>query len=92
MVWVVDDGTVDGGETGIQYYISSLPVDAQQVAQGIWRHWEVENKAHWVPDVAFRKVAAKSALYCFLTALLLLLPHTITNCCHDQKTVARDAG
>ena len=42
-------------ETDIQYCISSLPVDAQRVAQGIRRHWEVENKAHWVPDVAFRE-------------------------------------
>ena len=42
-------------ETEIQYYISSLPVDAQRVAQGIRRHWEVENKAHWVLDVAFKE-------------------------------------
>ena len=24
-------------------------------AQGIRRHWEVENKAHWVLDVAFKE-------------------------------------
>jgi predicted transposase YbfD/YdcC len=42
-------------ETEIHYYISSLPVDAQRVAQGIRRHWEVENKAHWVLDVAFKE-------------------------------------
>ena len=42
-------------ETEIQYYISSLPVDAPRVAQGIRRHWEVENKAHWVLDVAFKE-------------------------------------
>ena len=42
-------------ETEIQYYISSLPVDAERVAQGIRRHWEVENKAHWVLDVAFKE-------------------------------------
>ena len=42
-------------ETEIQYYINSLPVDAQRVAQGIRRHWEAENKAHWVLDVAFRE-------------------------------------
>ena len=38
-------------ETERQYYVSSLPVDAG----GIRRHWEVENKAHWVLDVAFRE-------------------------------------
>ena len=42
-------------EMEIQYYISSLPVDAARVAQGIRQHWEVENKAHWVLDVAFRE-------------------------------------
>ena len=42
-------------ETGIQYYISSLSVDAQRVARGIRRYWEVENKAHWVLDVAFKE-------------------------------------
>ncbi len=40
-------------EREIHYYISSLPVDAERVAQGIRRHWEVENKAHWVLDVGF---------------------------------------
>ena len=42
-------------EHEIQYYISSLPVAAERVAQGIRRHWEVENKAHWVLDVAFKE-------------------------------------
>ena len=37
------------------YYISSLAMDAARVAQGIRRHWGVENKAHWVLDVAFRE-------------------------------------
>ena len=38
-----------------QYYISSLPLDAARVARGIRQHWEVENKAHWVLDVAFKE-------------------------------------
>ena len=42
-------------ETETQYYISSLGLDAARVAQGIRRHWEVENKAHWVLDVAFKE-------------------------------------
>jgi predicted transposase YbfD/YdcC len=42
-------------ETERQYYISSLPVEAERVAQGIRRHWGVENKAHWVLDVAFKE-------------------------------------
>ncbi|MCY4363182.1 MAG: ISAs1 family transposase [Gammaproteobacteria bacterium] len=42
-------------ETETHYYISSLPVDAVRVARGIRQHWEVENKAHWVLDVAFKE-------------------------------------
>ncbi len=42
-------------KTETQYYISSLPLDAVRVARGIRQHWEVENKAHWVLDVAFKE-------------------------------------
>ena len=42
-------------EHEIQYYISSLPMAVERVAQGIRRLWEVENKAHWVLDVAFKE-------------------------------------
>ena len=42
-------------KTETQYYISSLGLAAARVAQGIRRHWEVENKAHWVLDVAFKE-------------------------------------
>ena len=40
-------------ETRTQYYISSLLLAAARVARG--NHWEVENKAHWVLDMAFRE-------------------------------------
>ena len=42
-------------ETETQYSISSLPVAAVRVARGIRQHWDVENKAHWVLDVAFKE-------------------------------------
>lgn len=38
-----------------RYYISSLTVDAQKVLEATRAHWEVENKLHWVLDVAFRE-------------------------------------
>lgn len=38
-----------------RYYISSLPVDAHHVLTVSRAHWEVENKLHWVLDVAFRE-------------------------------------
>ncbi|WGW00885.1 ISAs1 family transposase [Vibrio sp. YMD68] len=44
-----------------RWYISSLPVNAEQAAQYIRDHWLVENELHWVLDVAFREDAMKVA-------------------------------
>ena len=41
--------------TETQYYISSLELDIQRIASATRKHWEVENKAHWVLDVAFKE-------------------------------------
>ena len=38
-----------------QYYISSLGLDIQRVASATRKHWEVENKAHWVLDMVFKE-------------------------------------
>jgi predicted transposase YbfD/YdcC len=38
-----------------RYYISSLPSDALRVANTIRGHWGIENKVHWILDVAFRE-------------------------------------
>lgn len=35
------------------YYISSLPADAERIAQAVRSHWEVENRLHWCLDVQF---------------------------------------
>lgn len=43
----------DQTSTEIRYYISSLAGDAAQFAQAVRTHWEIENKVHWVLDVAF---------------------------------------
>lgn len=45
----------DGKETTeIRYFISSLPVDAKEVARSIRGHWMVESH-HWHLDVTFRE-------------------------------------
>lgn len=38
-----------------RYYISALSQNAEQTAQAIRSHWGIENKLHWVLDVAFRE-------------------------------------
>lgn len=38
-----------------RFAISSLPSQAELILQSIRRHWGIENKLHWVLDVAFRE-------------------------------------
>lgn len=46
--------TIDGKTTvETRYYISSLPNNANLLAQSVRSHWDVENSLHWVLDVAF---------------------------------------
>ena len=39
----------------IRYYISSLPPDAERILFCVRAHWGIENKLHWVLDMAFRE-------------------------------------
>lgn len=40
-------------ETATRYYISSLKTDAKTLQKMIRLHWGIENKLHWVLDMAF---------------------------------------
>jgi predicted transposase YbfD/YdcC len=46
-------GAVVSRET--RYYLSSLPANAKQIGRAVRRHWGIENRLHWVLDVAFRE-------------------------------------
>ena len=55
---VVSFRTVDGKEPeepSIRYYISSAELSAQQLANAVRQHWAIENKLHWILDVAMRE-------------------------------------
>jgi predicted transposase YbfD/YdcC len=38
-----------------RYYISSLGLDAKQLAESVRGHWAIEHALHWVLDLAFRE-------------------------------------
>ena len=45
----------DRVETEKRYYISSLELDAELIANAVRQHWAIENQLHWVLDVVFRE-------------------------------------
>jgi predicted transposase YbfD/YdcC len=45
----------DAVTTEDRYYLASLPADAAHLARVIRSHWGIENRLHWVLDVAFRE-------------------------------------
>ena len=40
-------------ETKQRFYISSMACEAEELLEATRRHWEIENKVHWVLDVSF---------------------------------------
>ena len=47
--------TADKSTSETRYYISSLAGDACEFGLAVRSHWHIENKVHWVLDVAFRE-------------------------------------
>ncbi len=41
--------------TSVRCYLSSLPGEAQPIAEAVRSHWGIENGLHWVLDMAFRE-------------------------------------
>ena len=39
----------------VQFYLSSLPADAQALGRAIRQHWTIENQVHWTLDVTFHE-------------------------------------
>jgi len=42
-----------------RFFISSLEGQADQFAQAVRDHWQIENRLHWVLDIAFREDEAR---------------------------------
>ena len=42
-------------ERDTRYFISSLPPQVQPLLAAVRAHWHIENRLHWVLDIAFRE-------------------------------------
>lgn len=69
-----------------RYYLSSLPPRAQTVLEGTRSHWGIENKLHWVLDVAFREDDSRIRIG-YAAENMAVLRHMAINMLKQDKSV-----
>ncbi len=71
-----------------RYYLSSLPVAAEQFAGAVRGHWAVENSCHWVLDVAFGEDGSRVRA-AHAAENLALLRRLVNNLLQHERSVKR---
>jgi len=78
----------EGGreKSEVRYFISSLPADAQALAQAILGHWGIENGLHWVLDMYFAEDRSRARTE-HAAANLAVLRRWIVTLLRQDKTL-----
>ena len=76
-----------GGEVSreMRYYISILTASARTLNDAVRSHWGIENKVHWVLDIAFREDESR-ARSGHSAHNMAVLRHSALNLLHHDKT------
>lgn len=72
----------------VQFYLSSLPADAQNLGLAIRTHWGIENQVHWTLDVTFSEDHCRIRS-CHAPRNFALLRRMALNALNLEKTLQR---
>lgn len=86
LVMVKTERRVNGiSSAETRFFITSFPPDAKQLLRFIRSHWEIENKLHWVLDMAFREDESR-VRQGHATENLAIMRHLCLNLLKKEKT------
>ena len=72
----------------VQFYLSSLPAEAQNLGHAIRTHWGIENQVHWTLDVTFSEDRCR-VRSCHAPRNFALLRRIALNALNLEKTLKR---
>jgi predicted transposase YbfD/YdcC len=72
-------------KTERRYYILSRKLTPKQFAEHVRKHWEIENKLHWVLDMAYREDESRARTG-NAQENLVMLRHLTLNLLREDKT------
>ena len=72
----------------VQFYLTSLPANAQNLGNAIRTHWGIENQVHWTLDVTFNEDHCRIRS-CHSPRNLALLRRIALNALNQEKSLKR---